>query len=266
MLRMSSIEMPFQGDLVLSVVSHGHGSQVRQLLADLSQVEGGLISRVVLTLNVPEPMLAALSEECFPFVLEVRRNELPLGFGRNHNEALQDVPEGYVCLLNPDVRLEDSQLFYWLAMYAAKPGVGCAYPVQVNELGVMQDSERELPTPTALWRRRVLGKKESRVDWVNAACMVLPREAWVAVGGFDERYFMYCEDVDLCLRLRQAGYSLVRAPVQIVHAGQRASRRRWEHLRWHVASLLRLWRSPAYRWACNALPAAGAGADNIGAS
>ncbi len=263
---MSSIEMPFQGSLALSVVSHAHGSQVRQLLADLSQVEDGLISRVVLTLNVPEPMLAAISEEHFPFILDVRRNEHPLGFGRNHNRALQDAPEGYVCVLNPDVRLENSKLFHWLAMYAAKPRVGCAYPGQVDELGVLQDSERELPTPAALWRRRVLGKKELRADWVNAACMVLPREAWAAVGGFDERYFMYCEDVDLCLRLRQAGYLLVQAPVQIVHSGQRASRRRWDHLRWHVASLLRLWRSPVYRWACNVLPSSEAGADNIGAS
>jgi len=57
---------------------------------------------------------------------------------------------------------------------------------------------------------------------------------------------MYCEDVDLCLRLRLAGWALVRVPVKVVHAGQRNSRRKWRHLRWHVVSLLRLWRSPAY--------------------
>ncbi|MHB1409853.1 MAG: hypothetical protein ACYCXC_09705 [Acidovorax defluvii] len=77
---------------------------------------------------------------------------------------------------------------------------------------------------------------------------------------------MYCEDVDLCLRLRLAGLALVRAPVQVVHAGQRASHRRWAHLRWHVQSLLRLWRSPVYRQACQLLLAQDKGAATIGRS
>jgi hypothetical protein len=136
----------------------------------------------------------------------------------------------------------------------------------VDEWGVVQDSERELPTPLALWRRRVRGQSETRVDWVNAACLVLPRSVWQSLGGFDEGYFMYCEDVDLCLRLRQAGWSLARAPVRVVHAGQRASHRRWDHLRWHVASLWRLWRSPAYRWANECLQSGKMGAGNIGGS
>ena len=132
---------------------------------------------------------------------------------------------------------------------AAAPGAGCAYPVQVNAQGQLQDSERELPTPQALLRRHALGRRELRVDWVNAACLVLPQPVWQAVGGFDESYFMYCEDVDLCLRVRLAGLALVQAPVQIEHSGQRASHQRWGHLRWHVRSLLRLWRSPVYRQA-----------------
>ena len=240
---------------------------MQNLLRGLALHSATSISRVVLTLNTPES--APLPPKGgWPFELSVIRNVAPRGFGANHNSALLEATENLLCVLNPDAELleHEGDAMSKLAASALAQGVGCAYPQQVDSVGGMQDSERELPTPSALWRRRVLGKRESRVDWVNAACMVLPREAWVAVGGFDERYFMYCEDVDLCLRLRQAGYLLARAPVQIVHSGQRASRRRWDHLRWHVASLLRLWRSPAYRWACNALPAAGAGADNIGAS
>ena len=95
--------------------------------------------------------------------------------------------------------------------------------------------------------RYALGRRETRVDWINGACMVLPRSAWEAVGGFDESYFMYCEDVDLCLRLRLAGLALVRAPVQVLHDGQRASHRRVRAFGWHVSSLLRLWRSPVYK-------------------
>jgi GT2 family glycosyltransferase len=74
----------------------------------------------------------------------------------------------------------------------------------------------------------------------------VPRPVWLDLGGFDPTYFMYCEDVDLCLRMRLAGLALVRGPAEVVHAGYRASHRRWSHLRWHVLSLLRLWRSPTY--------------------
>ena len=101
---------------------------------------------------------------------------------------------------------------------------------------------------------------------MNAACLVLPQPVWQALKGFDEAYFMYCEDVDLCLRLRLAGLALVRAPAQVVHAGQRASHRRWAHLQWHVRSLLRLWCSPVYRQARQLLRAPAHGTDNIGPS
>lgn len=93
------------------------------------------------------------------------------------------------------------------------------------------------------------------MEWVNAACLVLGRDSWMRLRGFDEGFYMYCEDVDLCLRLRVLGGELRRGELPVVHAGQRASRRSLRHGTWHVASLLRLWSSPAYRKA-RALPQA----------
>lgn len=253
------------GDLVVSVISHGHGVAVADLLRDLARHCAGSVARVVLTLNLPHEPDPVPPGEVWPFALELRRNALPLGFGANHNRALERGDESFVCVLNPDVRLSEDP-FTAMVAAAAQPGVGCVYPLQVDAGEVVQDCERELPSPVALWRRRVLGRRETRVDWVNAACLVLPRAVWQSLAGFDEGYFMYCEDVDLCLRLRQAGWSLVRAPARVVHAGQRASRRRWDHLRWHVRSLLRLWRSPAYRWANECLHAGRIGTGNINGS
>lgn len=234
------------GGLVVSIVSHGHADAIQELLLELAQLSAAAVSRVVLTLNVsecePAPPAAG-----WPFVLKTVNNAFPAGFGANHNRALAGAPEPFLCVLNPDVKLGGHDPFAALVLAAARPGMGCAYPIQIDEQGCPQDSERELPTPLALWRRRILRQRESRVDWVNGACLVLPTSAWVAVGGFDESYFMYCEDVDLCLRLRLAGLKLARAQAQVVHAGQRASHRRWMHLRWHVRSLLHLWRSPVYR-------------------
>lgn len=251
--------------LVVSVVSHGHGALVQTLLNDLASLCGATVRRVVLTQNLPEPEPVP-PPQGWPFVLQCVKNGIPLGFGSNHNRALAGASEPFVCVLNPDIGLDGRDPFAQLTEAAAQPGTGCAYPVQLDAQGRLQDSERELPTPSALWRRRLLRRRETRVDWVNAACLVLPTTVWRAVGGFDEAYFMYCEDVDLCLRVRLQGWSLVRVPVQVVHAGQRASHRRWSHLRWHVRSLLRLWRSPAYGRARLLLRGETGGAGTIGRS
>lgn len=256
---------PEDGQLVVSVVSHGHGALVQSLLVSLASRSGTTVSRVVLTQNLPEPDPEPPAQG-WPFVVQVLKNSTPVGFGANHNRALVDATEPFVCVLNPDVGLEEGDPFVALVMQASRSGVGCAYPWQVDICGRPQDNERELPTPWALLRRRVLGRHELRVDWVNAACLVFPQPVWRALNGFDEGYFMYCEDVDLCLRLRLAGWTLARTPVRIVHAGQRDSRRRWTHLRWHVASLLRLWRSPVYRRASEWLRAGSLGTGNIGGS
>lgn len=259
---------PSPGTLVISVVSHGHGLVVQPLLhalAALAQGGASTVQRVVLTLNLPEPEPAP-PPGGWPFVLQILHNARPAGFGTNHNRALAGAMEPFVCVLNPDVVLSESDPFAALVQAARLPGAGCAYPAQVDAQGRLQDSERALPTPLALWRRRVLRQPEVRVDWVNAACLVLPQPLWQALGGFDESYFMYCEDVDLCLRIRLAGLALVRAPVQVEHSGQRASHRRWLHLQWHVRSLLRLWRSPVYRQARQLLRAPAHCTDNIAGS
>ncbi|WP_240939190.1 glycosyltransferase [Diaphorobacter sp. HDW4A] len=221
-----------------------------ELLNDLKRFSACSIHRVVLTLNKPLEVVSVPGgpDGDWPFELQVRRNESPLGFGENHNRALSGAMEDFVCVLNPDIRLS-ADPFAALVATAAQTGVGCAYPTQVDEAGRVQDSERALPTPVALWQRRALGQSEKRLDWVNGACLVLPASVWKQVRGFDERYFMYCEDVDLSLRIRLAGWRIVRAPVQLIHAAQRASGRSLSHLVWHVSSLLRLWTSSVYRQA-----------------
>ena len=252
--------------LVISIVSHGHAAQVYALLLQLAALKLPTCTRVVLTWNMQEEF-SNFPNKAWPFVLEMISNPLPQGFGMNHNKALTQATEDFLCVLNPDIEFfKNKNPWYSLIATAAQPGVGCAYPLQVDDQGHMQDSERALPTPAALWRRWFLRKADMRVDWVNAACMVLPRAAWESVGGFDDSYHMYCEDVDLCLRIQLAGLAIVRAPVQVVHAGQRASHRRWSHMKWHVRSLLRLWRSPVYRQARQMLLKERQGAGNIGSS
>lgn len=232
--------------LVVSIVSHCHGELVQRLLDELAHQSSSSVTRVVLTQNVPE-RAPLVPDGGWPFQLDLVCNLDPRGFGENHNRALQSAQEALICVLNPDVSLGGRDPFAELKRVALQGQGACAYPLQVNGSGELGDFERALPTLGALWARRVLRRKDGRTDWVNAACLVLPQTVWEAVGGFDVRYFMYCEDVDFCIRLRLAGIPLRRASAKVVHTGRRASSRELRHIIWHVQSLLRLWRSPVFR-------------------
>lgn len=233
--------------LVVSIVSHGHGKDIQRLLSQLARQSSPYISRVVITHNVPEPPLSNRQRN-WPFLVQTVHNSAPRGFGANHNTALKGAKEAFVCVLNPDVELIDGkEPFAALLQAAARSCIGCAYPIQLDAVGNVQDSERALPTPVALWKRCFLRSPEKRTDWVNAACIVLPAATWEAIGGFDERYFMYCEDVDLCLRLKLKGLALSKTSAQVIHPGRRNSHREIRHLVWHLRSLWILWSSLPYQ-------------------
>lgn len=247
--------------LSLSIVSHGHGPAVLALLAQLAALRGPRPARVLLTINQAEPALTGpVRAMAWPFELVLLENSAPLGFGTNHNRAFardrrSAAPADAFAVINPDIRLHGNPFAPLLAALAASR-VGCVYPVQLDAAGWPQDQERRLPTPGRLLRRalaRGLGRRPHEVsggqrpDWVNAAFLLLRSDAYLSIGGFDEAYHMYCEDVDLCLRLQLAGWRLQGVPEAVVeHAAQRASHRQPRHLAWHVKSLLRLWGSPAY--------------------
>lgn len=249
--------------LAVSIVSHGHGEQLRRLIDLLAQSPIGILGRVWVTLNIHEPGLAewlisqaSAHEGPSTSVLDIRviQNSKPQGFGQNHNQAFARelelaAPAPWFCVLNPDVFWRDNPFAAMMAL-AAVENVGCIYPLQVTSEGASQDHQRSLITPSALLRRRILRIKETdlSVDWVCGAFMLLRSTAFRQVGGFDERYHLYCEDVDLCLRLQMNEHTLALASgATIVHDAHRNSLNHPRHFVWHVRSLLRLWCSSSYR-------------------
>jgi len=245
-------------DITASIVSHGHGPQVEALLAELAGLGEPRLRRVILTLNLPEPALAArLRGRGWPFRLDVAENPAPAGFGANHNRAFgldgQDGGSPLFAVLNPDLRLRANPFGIMAAVFERDPHAGAVYPLQLDAAGRPQDSQRLLPTPARLLARHLLRRpaevgEGQAPDWVNAAFLLLRRGAYAGLHGFDEGFHMYCEDVDLCLRLQLAGWALrPAAGATVEHAAQRASRRQPRHLLWHARSLWRLWRSPAWR-------------------
>ncbi|MFV0680469.1 glycosyltransferase family 2 protein [Ottowia sp.] len=246
-------------DITVSVVSHGHGADVDELLLRLADLKQGVPRRVIVTRNVPEPdKRGAAGLVDWPFDLVWIDNDRPIGFGANHNRAFardgQLGASALFAVLNPDIRWQQSPFRPMQEESAGAPQAGLIYPVQLGTDGRRQDHERLVPTPARLWARYRPGGQRQEVaegeqpDWVNGAFMLLRRQAFADIQGFDEAYYMYGEDVDLCLRLQLAGWQIKRCNGAVVeHTGRRASRRDLRHFGWHVGSLWRLWRSSVWR-------------------
>lgn len=247
------VPVPFQqhadtrpARVTVSIVSHEHEQLIQNLLAQLCTVNGGLVEHVVLTHNL-EAVPVAVPPGGWPFRFTEIFNQVPAGFGANHNRAFALCETSHFCVLNPDIELCDATVWSRLAQSSMQPDVGCAYPSLLNPDGSQQENAREVVTPFALLRRHLLKNPVRRADWASAAFLLVSARAWRSVGGFDERYYMYCEDVDFCLRLQMAGWKLVKAEATAVHDASWASREVGTYLGWHLRSLVRLWMQPTLR-------------------
>lgn len=242
---MGMSEAPF---LSVSIVSHGQGRLVSSLLEDLGRPEWhcGRSFEVVVTLNIPEE--ESWLEGPFPYRLTVLRNKRPRGFGANHNAAFSVARGGMFAVVNPDIRLADFRIEPLIA--ALHDGTaGVCGPLVLAPGGTLEDSARRFPTFLRLARTKLRHQiapdyvptaEPLAVDWIAGMFMLFPAAAYGAVGGFDERYFMYYEDVDICRRLKHGGRDVLWVgSTALVHDASRASRRNLRHLRWHVRSLLR---------------------------
>jgi len=218
---------------------------VTSLLSDLATKCGSSVN-VILTLNIPEALM--INGGTFPFPLTLIRNAVPRGFGANHNAAFRRNASDYFCVLNPDIRIGDNP-FPQLVEELRNPAAGVVAPQILNPGGGVEDNARRFPTPWFLLRKSVglvrgvdyeMSDATLSPDWVAGMFMLFRRNVYAEVGGFDERYFLYYEDVDLCRRLRRHRYDVRLLPeVSVVHDARRESRHSLRHLGWHLSSMLR---------------------------
>ena len=240
--------------ITVSIVSHLQGGLVIDLLKDMRRVCHDPPLRVILTLNLPEKL--PFHPEEFPFPIILHQNPRPLGFGANHNQAFRQASGTYFGVLNPDLRLTQNPFPILCSTLNAGNQIGVIAPRVEDGAGNTADNARRFPTPLRILKR-ILGDSLNPdypfagqpipVDWLAGLFLLFPFRLFTAINGFDERYFMYGEDVDLCARFRLAGYEVFWDPrISVIHQAQRHSHRRLNHLKWHVISLIRFFNSEVF--------------------
>lgn len=247
-----SKSMDAELQIAVSLVSHGQGSLVEALLNDLNKYASERIE-VILTINVKEDL--SFDRKGYDFPLRIVINERPRGFGANHNRAFALQSRKYFCVLNPDIRLNVDP-FGPLLSSLTDPDAGVVAPLVHSAEGTMEDSARRMPTPLIIIGKLFdrnqgpdypIGHEPINPDWVAGMFMLFRSDVYARMGGFDERYFLYYEDVDLCARLTLAGYKIVLDPrVSVIHDARRESHRHFRYFRRHMASITRFFLSSVF--------------------
>jgi N-acetylglucosaminyl-diphospho-decaprenol L-rhamnosyltransferase len=167
-----------------------------------------------------------------------------LGYGRAANAGAEGFEGEWLVVANPDLTWTPGALDTLLAAAVRHPRAGCLGPAIRTPDDRLYPSARAFPSlgrglghamfgwcwPGNPWTRSYRAEQgrpeEGLTGWLSGSCMLLRRAAFAQVDGFDPSYFMYCEDMDLCRRLAEAGWENVYVPSAVVaHAGGQSTQR-----------------------------------------
>jgi N-acetylglucosaminyl-diphospho-decaprenol L-rhamnosyltransferase len=160
-----------------------------------------------------------------------------VGYGRAANLGAQQAKGDALLICNPDIVVRPGLVKTLLAALDAEPAAGIVGPRLLNVDGSVYPSARAFPSLVdamghgllgLVWRANPFSRRyklldwdhgdRRRVDWVSGACFLITRPAWNDIAGFDARYFMYMEDVDLCWRAGQTGWAVLYEPAaEVTH-------------------------------------------------
>ena len=239
-------------DVSIVIVNYNALAYTRACLATLAEGAAGRRWEAIVVDNAsPERGATALAEE-FAGVRVIRRGQNG-GFAVGANTGIAQARAEYVLLLNPDTEVRPGAITTLVRYLSAHPEAGIVGPRLENPDGTLQLSCRRFPTLwTGLFNRYSLltrllpGNRHAAgylmtdwrhdatrsVDWLSGAAMLLSKRALRRTGLFDEGYFFAIEDVDLCRRMRDAGFAVVYLPEAVVmhHIGASSRTLAWKAL------------------------------------
>ncbi len=233
-----------QPDISFVIVSFNTRELLRECLTSLNERSAGITKEVYVVDNVSRDGSADMIANDFPDVHLVR-SDTNLGFAAANNRALPLCTGRYVVLLNSDAFLHDGAIQQAIHYMDAEPQIGLGGARLVGRDGSWQPSARMFPsvlndflTLSGLADKypssRFFGRfdrtwadynEPADVDWVPGAFSIIRRDVLEQVGYFDEIFFLYYEEVDLCRRIKRAGFLVRYWPdVVVTHLGGESSK------------------------------------------
>jgi hypothetical protein len=225
-------------DLSILIVTFNSGSVLAGCLDSIPAATGEK-TEIILVDNASRDGTLALVRRNYPAV-RVIANPRNVGFAAAVNQAAQAARGSMLLLLNPDTVVQSGAIDQLVSFLAEHPAAGICAPRVLDRHGRIRHNCFRFETPwTFFWfgvgvgplqklRNRILGRTDWQIDRdsaqnveaVTGAALLVRRQLYEQLGGMDERFFMYCEDGDFCLRARQAGYQAMLVPRSVMtHIG-----------------------------------------------
>ncbi len=228
--------LPDSADLSLVILNWNTRDDLYNCLRSLREHPPSRHVEILVVDNASEDDSVAMVRQEFPEV-RVIVNERNLGFGAGNNRAIPHTGGRYVMFLNSDTVITDGALDTLIAYADGRPDAGVFGPKLLHADGSLQYSCRSFPNlGTGFFRNTPLGRLFPRnrfntdyllsdwdhstprdVDWVSGSAFMIRRDILLELGGFDESFFMYCEDVDLCYRVHEMGYKVAYYPEAVIY-------------------------------------------------
>ncbi|MFT6901219.1 MAG: N-acetylglucosaminyl-diphospho-decaprenol L-rhamnosyltransferase [Colwellia sp.] len=243
--------------IYISVISHGHLDVIKRInaLPLLAQSKG---IKINLQDNCRE---AGLETWCLENNINYQSNSEQLGFGQNNNivfsrfkKTLPTLDNGYFVVLNPDVAINEAQLFELITtMQCNKAKLAAIDLYKDKKLKEPDNSIRNYPKLSDFIKSFLFKVNPSIIDknkidspcfvpWAAGSFLCFTLKHYEQLGGFDENFFMYCEDLDICYRsARQYNTEVLYCPnIKAIHLAQHANRTIFsKHFIWHLNSICR---------------------------
>ncbi len=237
---------PKKEEVVLSaiLVNHNGKATIEECLDSVKKNLEGIKSEIIVVDNHSTDGSVDILQKRYPSIRLLRNHE-NMGFSRANNQGLRASRGYYVLIINTDTLVYSNSIKKMMEEMQKSPdrgGVGPALLTGENEYQVSFGGKVNFFSEAAkkIFINRIYSKKlrknqEKRdVEWLSAACFLSRRDILERAGLFDEHFFLYFEDIDLCMRIREKGWKLVYTPeARVFHIGGASTRQRKLNSRYH---------------------------------
>lgn len=232
-------------NISISVVSHNNYIELNNLLNQLDNYSE-FIYEIIVTQNVPEKKIDITK---FYNHISLIFNSKKKGFGENHNYAFKKSNGKFFCILNPDIYINEN-VFSELEKFCNKKKNSIVSPLILgdkftkdifhkNDLNLKNLISRYI-FKNEKYKTIQTNKNEEVTSWLGGMFLFCDSNIFKKLNGFDEKFFLYCEDVDLCLRARKTGIeSFILPSLKVHHKGKRISHQKIKYFLIHLKSLFR---------------------------
>lgn len=241
-------------DLSLIIVTYNSAAHIARLLTSIKKQSAGLTVETIVVDNASADRTVdqVLAHPQKPKLIQTRAN---LGFSKAVNQGIKASTADYIMLLNPDTVLVGKALKILLDYAQTHPGIGAVAPRLLDPAGKPQASAFRFPTVFNAIKTYFFGRKNAfgkylppnrtgRIDVAVMAALLIPKAVIDRIGGLDERFFLYYEDIEFCRRLKKHRLPLIYLPLAKVKHVHGASGNFKEHLQSPLAKSARLYHGP----------------------